>query len=142
MGYTAKHTSLLVGLGVSAIGDSWNSFAQNEKVVEDYKDIVSAGEFPVFRGHILSEEDLLVRKAILDLMCTYELDQSSIDAIMCSEELKERLKEPMLDDLLEISEAGVSLKELGKPFIRNICLAFDKRYWRKKPESKIFSSSI
>jgi oxygen-independent coproporphyrinogen-3 oxidase len=142
MGYTAKHTSLLVGLGVSAIGDSWNSFAQNEKVVEDYKDRVNADEFPIFRGHILSEEDLLVRKAILDLMCTYNLDQASIDSFMNSDELKERLKEPMADDLLEISDEGISVKESGKPFIRNICLAFDKRYWRKKPESKIFSSSI
>ena len=142
MGYTSKHTSLLVGLGVSAIGDSWNSFAQNEKVVEDYMARVNAGEFPIYRGHLLNDEDLLVRKAILDLMCTYTLDQYSIHSIMTDDELTERLKEPMADDLLEIGATGISVKESGKPFIRNICLAFDKRYWRKKPESKIFSSSI
>ena len=30
MGYTASKTQLMIGLGMSAIGDSWYAFAQNE----------------------------------------------------------------------------------------------------------------
>jgi oxygen-independent coproporphyrinogen-3 oxidase len=36
MGYTASKTQLMIGLGVSSISDSWYSFAQNEKTLEDY----------------------------------------------------------------------------------------------------------
>ena len=37
MGYTSRQVSPLIGLGVSAIGDSWTAFAQNEKLVETYQ---------------------------------------------------------------------------------------------------------
>jgi oxygen-independent coproporphyrinogen-3 oxidase len=37
MGYTASKTRLMVGLGMSAIGDSWHAFAQNEKTVPEYE---------------------------------------------------------------------------------------------------------
>jgi oxygen-independent coproporphyrinogen-3 oxidase len=37
MGYTSSNTQLMVGLGMSAISDSWYGFAQNEKTVEDIK---------------------------------------------------------------------------------------------------------
>ena len=36
MGYTSSKTHLMIGLGVSSIGDTWYSFAQNEKKIEDY----------------------------------------------------------------------------------------------------------
>ena len=36
MGYTTQNTSFLLGLGMSAISDSWFGFAQNEKTVEAY----------------------------------------------------------------------------------------------------------
>ena len=37
MGYTSSNTQLMVGLGMSAISDSWYAFAQNEKSVEEYQ---------------------------------------------------------------------------------------------------------
>jgi oxygen-independent coproporphyrinogen-3 oxidase len=37
MGYTSSNTQLMVGLGMSAISDSWYGFAQNEKTVEEYQ---------------------------------------------------------------------------------------------------------
>ena len=37
MGYSSSKTQLMIGLGMSAISDSWYAFAQNEKTVEDYQ---------------------------------------------------------------------------------------------------------
>ena len=43
MGYTAGKTRLMIGLGMSAISDSWGGFAQNEKNLEAYQHLVSQG---------------------------------------------------------------------------------------------------
>ena len=73
MGYTASKTEVMIGLGVSSISDSWNSFAQNEKSLEDYYTKIEANQLPVFRGHHLAEEDLIIRQHILNLMCHLKL---------------------------------------------------------------------
>jgi oxygen-independent coproporphyrinogen-3 oxidase len=71
-GYTASKTKLMVGLGMRSIRDSWYAFAQNAKTVDEYTDLVNAGEIPLFRGHELSTEDLMIRKHILNIMCHFE----------------------------------------------------------------------
>ena len=54
MGYTSRQVSPLIGLGVSAIGDSWNAFAQNEKLRRDLPGARGPkGELPIMRGHVL-----------------------------------------------------------------------------------------
>src|SRR5690606_30286681 len=72
MGYTASKTQLMIGLGMSSISDSWYSFAQNLKTVEEYQETVNKGIIPIFRGHLLSDEDLVIRKHILNIMCHFE----------------------------------------------------------------------
>ena len=68
MGYTASKTQLMIGLGVSSISDSWYGFAQNSKSIDEYQELVNNGELPVFRGHLLNDEDLIIRKHILNLI--------------------------------------------------------------------------
>jgi len=72
MGYTTQDTNLMIGLGMSAISDSWFGFAQNDKSVEGYLEQIENGQLPVFRGHLLSELDVEIRTYILDLMCHFE----------------------------------------------------------------------
>ncbi|MEM9679276.1 MAG: oxygen-independent coproporphyrinogen III oxidase, partial [Bacteroidota bacterium] len=79
MGYTASKTKAMIGLGVSAISDSWYGFAQNAKTIEAYYKALEDERLPVFRGHILSEEDLVIRRHILNLMCRFETSWSSDD---------------------------------------------------------------
>jgi oxygen-independent coproporphyrinogen-3 oxidase len=71
MGYTASKTQAMIGLGVSAISDSWYGFAQNVKSIEEYQHLVNEGIIPVYRGHILNAEDLKIRRHILNLMCHF-----------------------------------------------------------------------
>lgn len=143
MGYTASKTQLMIGLGLSSISDSWYSFAQNEKTLEDYYARLEQNEIPVFRGHVLTAEDLMIRRHILNLMCSFQT--SWADPEMQFPELPEVLKqleEMQEDDLLTLFEDHLQVTEQGKPFVRNICMAFDLRLKRKVPSTRIFSMTI
>ncbi len=143
MGYTTNSTRLLIGLGVSSIGDSWTGFAQNVKVFETYVQLVESGKLPLFKGHILTEEDLILRKQILNLMCRFETrwtdDEIEPDL---AQEILDRLSEAENDGLISIHNNSILVTEKGRPFLRNICMAFDARLWRKQPGSVIFSQTV
>lgn len=143
MGYTASKTQLMIGLGVSSISDSWYSFAQNEKTIEDYYARLEANQLPIFRGHLLTSEDLIIRKHILNLMCQFSTSwESSTMQFTELEEIKTSLAEMEVDGLLQFIENGMIVTEKGKPYVRNICMAFDLRLNRKAPETKLFSMTI
>ncbi|NCP46288.1 MAG: oxygen-independent coproporphyrinogen III oxidase [Flavobacteriales bacterium CG18_big_fil_WC_8_21_14_2_50_32_9] len=143
MGYTASKTQLMIGLGMSAISDSWYSFAQNVKTVEEYTEIVNNGALPIFRGHLLTKEDLVIRKHILNIMCHFETSWE--DDGMKFPELNDclaRLGEMEQDGLVKISSKGLTLPEKARPFVRNVCMAFDLRLLRNQPTTRIFSMTI
>src|SRR5690554_397320 len=143
MGYTASKTQLMIGLGLSSISDSWYSFAQNEKTLEDYYARLEQNEIPVFRGHVLTAEDLMIRRHILNLMCSFQTLWAEPE--MQFPELPEVLKqleEMQEDGLLTLFEDHLQVTEQGKPFVRNICMAFDLRLKRKVPSTRIFSMTI
>ena len=143
MGYTASKTQLMVGLGMSSISDSWYAFAQNAKTIEEYTELVNTGKIPIFRGHELNNEDLIIRKHILNIMCHFET--SWTDTEMQFPELAaclERLKEMEQDGLVNITKNGLTLPEHARPFVRNICMAFDLQLIRNKPTTRIFSMTI
>jgi oxygen-independent coproporphyrinogen-3 oxidase len=143
MGYSSSKTQLMIGLGVSSISDSWYSFAQNEKKIEDYYQILEWDKLPVFRGHLLTDEDLIIRKHILNLMC--EFSTSWTDTSTYFKEIPEvliQLKEMEKDGLLEMNKDSLKVTESGKPYIRNICMAFDLHLKRKAPDTQLFSMTI
>ena len=142
MGYSSEKTKLMIGLGMSSISDSWYGFAQNEKKVETYTQRVNMGEIPIFKGHLLTETDVVIRKHILDLMCNLKTNWNTKLSQQIKNEIINRLQEMVEDDLLVISEKGIIVKEKGRMFVRNICMAFDLRLIDKKPETRIFSMTI
>lgn len=143
MGYTHQHTQLLVGLGVSSISDSLYSFAQNVKTVEEYLKLIEDGELPVFKGHPLTSEDLIIRSHILDIMCkgeTHWNDRQEIgDSLFKGIERLQLLAE---DNLIELNASGLRVTPLGKRFLRNICMAIDARLWDNQPSSQLFSMAV
>lgn len=54
----------------------------------------------------------------------------------------ERLQSMQDDGLLQIHSDGLTVSETGRPFIRNIAMAFDLRLWQKQPETRLFSMTI
>ncbi len=143
MGYTASKTQLMVGLGASSISDSWYSFAQNVKSLEEYQHLVENGIIPIYRGHLLTQEDQIIRKHILNLMCRFETawdtDERYFPELLST---LEKLKEMEQDGLVEISDNMLKVNEKGQAFIRNVCMAFDLRLQKKAPETRLFSMTI
>ncbi len=142
MGYSSSKTQLMIGLGMSAISDSWYGFAQNEKSVEKYQQIVGEGIIPVTRGHMLTEEDLLIRRHILNLMCRLETSWDLQTGFPELTNALEALKEMETDGLVEIGENSIKITEKGRAFTRNVAMTFDLRMMRNKPETRIFSMTI
>jgi oxygen-independent coproporphyrinogen-3 oxidase len=143
MGYTASKTQLMIGLGVSAISDSWYGFAQNVKSIEEYYHLLKEQILPVFRGHILSDEDLIIRRHILNLMCDFKTTWSSNHLYF--KELPDvliKLKEMEHDGILEIEKDSIKILPEGRPFVRNVCMAFDLLLQRKQPNTQLFSMTV
>ncbi len=141
MGYIPYHVSPMIGLGVSAIGDAWTQFSQNEKDIKNYTARVADGELPIARGHVLTAEDLILRRHILNVMTQFETSwqNSETDDL---QNIHARLQEFANDNLVEISARAIKITEKGRPFLRNICMAFDARLQRKQPDFPIFSRTI
>ena len=142
MGYSSSKTQLMIGLGMSAISDSWYAFAQNEKKLEDYQAMVEEGILPVFRGHILNKEDLIIRQHILNLMCQLNTSWTEDTYLSEIDEAKERLHEMEEDGLVEIYANQIKITEKGRAFTRNVAMTFDLRMLRNKPETRIFSMTV
>ena len=143
MGYTASKTQAMIGLGVSSISDSWYGFSQNVKDIESYLNLLDDNTLPVFRGHILNEEDLIIRKHILNLMCQFKTSWTKDNLYF--EELPDvliRLSEMEKDGLLNVVTNGIEVTKKGQPFVRNICMAFDLLLQRKQPNTQLFSMTV
>ena len=143
MGYTPLYTRLSLALGASSISDTWTAFVQNEKHIEAYTEMVESGRLPIIKGHLLTEEDLVIRKHILDIMCRYgtSWNASSEQNLALADGLL-RMDELLSDGLVEIGDNSLTVTEAGKPFIRNICMALDARYWRRQPDGQLFSQAV
>ncbi len=143
MGYSDLKTEIMIGLGVSSISDSWFGFAQNEKKVEDYQERINNNELAVYRGHILNKEDLVIRKHILNLMCTLQTSWTENETYFKEmPEVLAQLKEMEADQLIKIEKDTLTILEKGRPFVRNVCMAFDLHLQRAKPETQLFSMTI
>jgi oxygen-independent coproporphyrinogen-3 oxidase len=137
-GYTETRTSVLLGLGVSAISEAPTCFHQNEKAFPVYERRVRQGEIPTFRGHLLSEEDRQLREQILKFMTRFEValrDDQREDA-------KNFLSSLINDGLVEVRGEKLTLTESGRPFLRNACMFFDYRLRRQQPQAKTFSQAL
>lgn len=143
MGYSSSKTQLMIGLGVSSISDSWYGFAQSEKNLDDYYQLLEWDKLPIFRGHLLTQEDLIIRKHILNLMCQFETSWDTADSYFPEiPEILEQLSEMENDGILIIKEKGLQVTDLGKAYVRNICMAFDLHLKRKAPETALFSMTV
>jgi coproporphyrinogen III oxidase-like Fe-S oxidoreductase len=138
MGYTSRRSEVLLGLGVSAISETPTCFHQNEKVLNVYGQRLGKNELPTHRGHILTAEDSAAREQILKLMTVFEteLEEGQLS------DVKTTLA-PLLDDaLVEIDGRKLSITDLGRPYLRNVCMALDRRLRAKAPQTKIFSQAL
>ncbi|HET7468893.1 MAG TPA: oxygen-independent coproporphyrinogen III oxidase [Gemmatimonadales bacterium] len=123
MGYTTRTAPHLLGFGMSAIGDVAGRFIQNVPRTGQYQRDLDRGEFPVERGHRLSEDDKARRQAILRLMCNLDLPYHMVPPP--AEQSAARLQRLVDEGLLIQSSERYEVTWLGRWFLRNIAMALD-----------------
>jgi oxygen-independent coproporphyrinogen-3 oxidase len=131
MGYTVLKGQDFIGLGVSSIGYVQGGYFQNEKDQKAFRNALDKGEFPLSRGLVLSDDDLMRKKIIEDLMCRFVIDREAwaeqlgrpFDKVFEAE--LSHIENCVEDGLLEIEGKLLKVTELGKLFVRNIAMGFD-----------------
>ncbi|MEK7198630.1 MAG: coproporphyrinogen III oxidase, partial [Bacteroidota bacterium] len=123
--------------------DAWNAFAKNEKEVEAYEEKISKGFLPLVHGHLLNQEDVVIRKKILELMCENRtiLEHQILDAAFINSAFL-KLTELEADGLVIVKEKSIKVTPKGMLFIRNISAAIDLQLWRKQMNANTFSRAI
>jgi len=123
MGYTTTQSKCMLGLGVSAISDSWTALSQNTKSLDEYIHLTKDYIFPLLRGHIQTEEDMRWRNYIQNLMCRFETEFCFDDLV---QEQLEQLLALQNDGIIVLEDNTIKVTPEGKTFIRNVCTVFDK----------------
>ena len=151
MGYTVKSAPDMIGFGVSAIGNVGGAFAQNQKKLPRYYDALDRGEFPIERGYQLSADDRIRGHVITELMCNFHLEKSAVEArfgIRFDEYFAKELAELAAPDgqiangFVSVYGDAMTVEPLGKLFVRNVAMLFDRYLAGKIPDAQIFSRTV
>jgi oxygen-independent coproporphyrinogen-3 oxidase len=141
-GYSTNAGADLYAMGITSISQLKNVYAQNYKTEKEYYSALDNGNIPTAKGYLLTEDDHLRREVIMKLMCDFELNFKSIED-QFKINFKEyfawglnNLKEMEADDLVEISDNSIKVKNMGRMLIRNIAINFDGYIERKEDKAK------
>ncbi len=147
-GYTTKGGADLIGIGVTSIGNGVDYYVQNFKNLSDYEEAIDKDELPVFKGYILSDDDMLRQYVIMELMSNFSLDikrveqKFDIDFTEYFDDALKALQEFEDANLVTIDKNKIKVSQTGMMLIRNIAMPFDA-YLNNIPEDKRrFSKTI
>lgn len=123
-----------IGLGPSAMTDLWTVLASNPKSCKKWKKSIEKNHLPVCRGHVLTPEDLIVRRHIHNLQSSYETswEASELRHSVIEQGIM-RLRQAIIDGLVELQPFRLTITPEGRPYVDLICRALDARYWRLHP---------
>jgi len=145
-GYSTNSDCDLVALGITSIGKVADSYSQNIKTIKEYTEVIDSGKLPIYRGVALTQDDVLRREVINQLICHFELNFKRIEnefdinfSDYFADELKQ-IKDMQADSLLDLSNESILVLPEGKLLIRNICMVFD--IYLKKNKEQRFSKTI
>lgn len=148
-GYTTKAGADLYGMGVSAISSIGAAYAQNHRAIAEYQSAIDAHGTATMRGYALSQDDLLRREVITRLLCHALLLKPEIEREFAvqfddyfSNEL-EQLAAMQHDGLVELSPNEICVTPLGRIFIRNLAMPFDRYLREQAMDSRpLFSKTL
>ena len=141
-GYSTNAGADLYAFGITSISQLKNIYAQNYKTEKEYYKALDDEQIPTAKGYRLTEDDQIRREVIMKLMCDFELNFKSIEDKF-NINFKDyfawglnNLKEMQKDELVEISNEGITVKDMGRLLIRNIAMNFDGYIERKEDKAK------
>lgn len=131
-GYTTRADCDLIGFGVSAIGKVGHSYSQSVRTVKAYYEHLDAGQLPVEKGFSLTDDDVLRRQVIMELMCSGPVTFAAINAAhhidfasYFADELSQ-LKHYEEAELIVVDAHSISVTPKGRMFVRAVGMVFDK----------------
>jgi len=149
MGYTTKAGADLYGMGVSAISSVGDAYAQNRREVPAYQAAVTERGIATMRGYRLSADDRLRRTVIGRLLCHTVIPKREVEREFSisfddyfAPELS-RLADPSADGLVTLGRDEIQVTSLGRIFIRNVAMVFDRYIEDQKMDQKpLFSKTL
>lgn len=131
-GYNATDIDTMIGIGPTATMRVGNLYAQNTYSLEEYRQCLLGGRFPVKRGYRLGKDDFLRREIIDSILCRYRLDFNAVEIKYgivfpkyFANELQ-KLQSMVGEGIVVMSQQGLRVTAEGRFFLRNICNIFDK----------------
>ncbi|MEQ8350946.1 MAG: oxygen-independent coproporphyrinogen III oxidase [Leptospiraceae bacterium] len=135
-GYSTKKGLDLIAHGITGISQVGRTYSQSLKTEKEYFEALDSGTLPVLRGYELTDDDLIRRHVITELMCHFflgfdrfkrEMDQDFQQYFRAELEETGRgsLQSMQSDGLLKIRDTGLEVQPVGRFLIRNIAMCFD-----------------
>lgn len=147
MGYTVKPAPDYIGFGLTAISEVGNAFAQNEHKLNRWNDAIDRGESGVAKGMFIDEDDQIRKIVIERLMCNQRFSYAEAEAL-CGKSFAEyfarqweELDSFEADGLVERQEDALVVTSLGRHFLRNLCMLFDRHLADMQKEGR-FSRTV
>jgi oxygen-independent coproporphyrinogen-3 oxidase len=146
-GYSTRSGTDLHALGITGISQFGRIYSQNVKTEKEYYNSLDNGELPLFKGYKLNDDDVLRREVIMKIMCDFELnfrfieDKFNIDFEDYFKWGLNNLQEMIDDDLVEIADKKLIVKNTGRLLIRNVAMNFDG-YIERKEDNTQYSRTV
>jgi len=130
-GYSTHGNCDLLSFGVSSISAFGGSYMQSAKELKQYQQLVETHKLPYQRGYVLSDEDILRKTIIDEIICHYQLDIEALEEKFGINftryfpiEIKE-LGSMQQDGLVELSPGKLQVTDCGRLLVRKVCMVFD-----------------
>jgi oxygen-independent coproporphyrinogen-3 oxidase len=131
-GYTTRADCDLIGFGVSAIGKVGHSYSQSVRTIKAYYEHLDAGQLPIEKGFSLTDDDVLRRQVIMELMCSGPVDfvainhQHGIDFRSYFADELTQLQKYEEAELIKVDAHSIQVTAKGRMFVRAVGMVFDK----------------
>ncbi|MBQ76664.1 MAG: oxygen-independent coproporphyrinogen III oxidase [Gammaproteobacteria bacterium] len=146
-GYSTFADCDLLALGVTGISHIGDSYSQNAREMEAYREHLLAGRLPLEKGAVIDEDDQVRKEVINELICNFALQYRAVEerfnVVFADYFAKEMASlKPMIEDgLINLHSDAITVTSKGRLFIRNICMVFD-RYMTEAVAEKRFSKAV
>ena len=119
MGYTARKSNLLIGLGVSSISNSDKGHVQNEKILENYMQSIAKERMALIKSHSITEREIELAKIFEKIISFNFFTQEDVKSILPDQKI---FFEHYLENNFIISNDEIyTVTKLGRYFLKSLC---------------------
>ncbi|MCZ6501877.1 MAG: oxygen-independent coproporphyrinogen III oxidase [Gammaproteobacteria bacterium] len=146
-GYSTYADCDLLALGITGISHIGNTYSQNVKEMDAYRNHLLSDRFPIEKGAVIDDDDQVRKQVINELICNFNLRfrvfEEKFNIVFTDYFADEMLVlKSMIDDgLIVVDTDTITVTSTGRLFIRNICMVFD-RYITEAASEKRFSKAV